>query len=228
MGYTNQAGATFYGVEAWSTHYSSWTAAAGLGSKVSAFVVGAANMMSTIGIPQQIGIVVMGLFVASFAGTTLDTATRIQRYVVTELGTDMKIEIFRNRYISTAFVVITAALLAFASGSSGKGALTLWPLFGAVNQTLAALALIIITLYLKSKGGLKWVVAGIPAIFMSVMTLWASVMNQVEFGANQNLLLQIVNGVIIFIVIWVIGEGLIKFFSTNHVDEIVENTADMV
>ncbi|MGD9488722.1 MAG: carbon starvation protein A [Calditrichaceae bacterium] len=228
MGYTNQAGTTLYGIEAWSTHYSSWTAAAGLGSKVSAFVVGAANMMATIGIPKQIGIVVMGLFVASFAGTTLDTATRIQRYVVTELGTDMKIELFRNRYISTAFVVITAALLAFASGSSGKGALTLWPLFGAVNQTLAALALIIITLYLKSKGGLKWVIAGVPAIFMSVMTLWASVMNQVEFGTSQNLLLQIVNGVIIFIVLWVIGEGLIKFFSPNRVPELTEETVDIV
>lgn len=31
----------------------------------------------------------------------------------------------------------TALLLAFATGAGGKGALKLWPLFGAVNQTLA-------------------------------------------------------------------------------------------
>ena len=54
----------------------------------------------------------------------------------------------------------SALLLAFATGASGKGALKLWPLFGAVNQTLAALALIIITLYLKARGGLKWMIAG--------------------------------------------------------------------
>ena len=42
-------------------------------------------------------------------------------------------------------------LLAFATGANGAGALKLWPLFGAVNQTLAALSLIIVTLYLKSR-----------------------------------------------------------------------------
>jgi len=65
----------------------------------------------------------------------------------------------------------------------------LWPLFGAVNQTLAALALIIITLYLRKKGGWKWIVSGIPAVFMSVVTLWASVINQMNFLESKNYLL---------------------------------------
>ncbi len=56
----------------------------------------------------------------------------------------------------TSIAVGSALILAFATGADGKGALKLWPLFGAVNQTLAALALIIITLYLKARGGLKW------------------------------------------------------------------------
>ena len=203
------------GLQAWTQHYSSWTAAAGLGSKISAFVVGAANMISSVGIPQTIAIIIMGVFVASFAGTTLDTATRIQRYVISELASDLKIEIFKNRYIATFLTVLTAALLAFASGADGKGALTLWPLFGAVNQTLAALALIIITLYLKKKGGIKWLISGIPAAFMSVMTLWATLVNQVRFGSDHNLLLQIVNIIILVIVIWIIIEGLLKFFQLN-------------
>ncbi len=215
MGYT-KGDQTLFGFQAWSTHYATWTAAAGLGSKIGAFANGAANMISTIGIPHHLGIVIMGVFVASFAGTTLDTATRIQRYVVSELATDLKIRVLTNRYIATAFVVITAAALAFASGANGAGALTLWPMFGAVNQTLAALALIIITLYLKRSGGFKWMIAGLPALFMSIMTLWASILNQVEYSGKEDILLLIINAATILIVIWIVIEGLIKFFSKSE------------
>jgi carbon starvation protein len=216
LGYTPKGGETLTGVAAWTTHYSSWAAAAGLGSKISAFVDGAANMIMTIGIPKVFTLAIMAVFVASFAGTTLDTATRIQRYVIGELGQSLKLDFLTNRYAATAVAVGTALILAFATGASGKGALKLWPLFGAVNQTLAALALIIITLYLKTKGGWKWAVAGIPAVFMSVMTIWAVVMNQVKFGATHNMLLQVVNLIILVIAVWIAIEGLIKFFSPTH------------
>ncbi|MBN1407355.1 MAG: carbon starvation protein A [Calditrichaceae bacterium] len=215
MGYVKD-GQTLFGFQAWSTHYATWTAAAGLGSKIGAFANGAANMIATIGIPHHIGIVIMGVFVASFAGTTLDTATRIQRYVVSELAADLKINILTNRYLATAFVVITAAALAFASGADGAGALTLWPMFGAVNQTLAALALIVITLYLKRQGGFKWMIAGFPALFMSVMTLWASILNQLEYSGKEDILLLIINAATIVIVLWIVVEGLIKFFSGSE------------
>ena len=213
MGYTTKSGETLTGVAAWTTHYSSWAAAAGLGSKISAFVDGAANMINTIGIPKQFTLAIMAVFVASFAGTTLDTATRIQRYVLSELFTSLKMDFLTGKYVATFLAVSTACILAFATGAGGKGALKLWPLFGAVNQTLAALALIVITLYLKTLGGLKWLVGGIPAVFMSVMTLWAAVMNQFKFGTQHNLLLQTINFVIIIIAVWIVIEGLIKFFS---------------
>jgi carbon starvation protein len=216
MGYTTKAGETLTGVAAWTTHYSSWAAAAGLGSKISAFVDGAANMINTLGIPKQFTLAIMAVFVASFAGTTLDTATRIQRYVLSELFTSLKLDFLTGKYTATAIAVGTALILAFATGASGNGALKLWPLFGAVNQSLAALALIVITLYLKTKGGLKWMVAGIPAIFMAVMTLWASVVNQVQFGSAHNMLLQVINIATIIIAVWIVLEGLVKFFQTEE------------
>lgn len=217
MGYTTAAGETLTGIAAWNTHYASWTAAAGLGSKISAFVDGSANMIAMIGIPRAIAVVLMGLFVASFAGTTLDTATRIQRYVVSELATDLKIDFLRNRYIATFVVVLSAALLAFASGADGKGALALWPLFGAVNQTLGALALVVVTIYLRRKGGWFWLIGGLPAVFMSVMTLWASIMNQTLFSSSS-FLLQSINLLVIFIVGWIIIEALLKFFSKEGIE----------
>ncbi len=214
MGYITKDGATLTGVAAWTTHYASWAAAGGLGSKVAAFVVGSANMIAALGIPKNICIVIMGVFVASFASTTLDTATRIQRYVIAELSGDLKLNFLTKRYTATFVAVGAALILAFATGASGKGALKLWPLFGAVNQTLAALALIIITVYLKSRGGLKWMVSGLPACFMTVMTIWALVMNQLKFDAAHNALLMVINIAILIIAVWIAFEGLVKFFKT--------------
>ncbi len=225
MGYTAASGETITGVHAWTTHYASWTAAEGLGSKISAFVIGAANMIASIGIPHQIAVIIMGVFVASFAGTTLDTATRIQRYVVSELASDMKINVFRNRYISTLFVVVTAAMLAFATGADGNGALTLWPMFGAVNQTLSALALITVTLYLRRRGSLYWLVGGLPALFMAFMTFWATLMNQAGFFEKLQWLLFSVNGIIVLIVIWITVEGIVKFFHSPRTADAVPDQA---
>ncbi len=215
LGHDSIEGGRLFGVAAWNDHYSSWASAGGLGKKVGAFVEGSANMIGTVGIPVEVAVVVMGVFVASFAGTTLDTATRIQRYVITEIFSSARIPILKNMYFTTFLAVASAAILAFASGANGGGALKLWPLFGAVNQTLAALALIIITIYLKLQGGLKWLISGIPAVFMSVVTVWAIILNQIQFLQDRSILLGAVNMIIFVIVIWIIIEGGARFFEIN-------------
>ncbi len=214
-------GETLLGVSAWTTHYASWAAAKGLGSKVSAFVVGSANMLTAIGIPLKFGLTIMGVFVASFAGTTLDTATRIQRYLMSETFP----KTFGNRYISTASALLLATFLVFSTGANGKGALILWPLLGAINQTLAGLSLIIATVYLKSRGGLKWLVTGIPAVFMVVMSFWATIENQIRFLQN-NVLLTTINFIIILSILWVVAEGIIRFIKVNDSGEIQFTTVD--
>jgi carbon starvation protein len=213
IAYTTKAGETLTGVAAWSTHYTSWASAAGLGDAVSAVVVGSANLIAALGIPKSFAIVIMGVFVASFAGTTLDTATRIQRYVLAELFGGIKLTALTGKYVATGIAVVTAGILAFATGASGVGAMKLWPLFGATNQTLAALALIIVALYLHAKGGVKWMVPGLPAIFMAVMTIWALVLNQTSFLGAHNMLLTVINICILIIAVWVAIEGIVKFFT---------------
>lgn len=215
MGYVTKSGETLVGAAAWTTHYASWASAAGLGSKVGAFVNGAANMIASTGLPNSVAVVVMGVFVASFAGTTLDTATRIQRYIVAELFSSLKLNFMTGKYTATFIAVASALGLAFATGAGGKGALKLWPLFGAVNQTLAGLALIIITVYLKNRGGIKWLISGIPAALMMSMTIWALLLNQTKFMAGDNMLLTVVNGVILFIALWIVVEGIVKLMTTG-------------
>jgi carbon starvation protein len=225
MGYVTKSGETLVGVSAWTTHYSSWAAAAGLGSKITAFVDGSANMIASIGLSKHIAVVIMGVFVASFAGTTLDTATRIQRYVVSELFTDLKLDFLAGKYVATFIAVATALALAFATGAGGKGALKLWPLFGATNQTLAALALLIIAIYLKTKGGQKWLFAFLPMVFMAIMTIWALVLNQGAFGDKHILLLQIINAIILVVAVWIVIEGVIKIFSGGGTAEPAKQSA---
>ncbi len=207
IAYQSGDGKLLTGISAWTAHYSSWKAVEGLGSKVSAFVIGAANIINSIGIPKSIATVIMGVFVVSFAGTTLDTATRIQRYVLSELFGEIKV--FRNRQFSTAAAVITAGLLAFATGADGRGALRLWPMFGATNQTLAALALLVVTVWLKTKGGVKFLISAIPCVFMAFITTWALVLNQINFIGYRNPVLLILNLIILSLNLWIITEGLI-------------------
>jgi carbon starvation protein len=211
MGYKTGQGNILTGIAAWEMHYSSWTASSGLGAKIGAVVTGSANMIAALGIPKTLGMVIMGVFIASFAGTTLDSATRIQRYVVTELFTDMKIKFMTNKYAATAFAVITAAALAFASGADGKGALKLWPMFGAINQLLASLTLLVITIYLKRKGGYRYLVSGLPCVFMLAMTIWGVVINQLGFVTKANWPLAVINGIILALSVWMIIESTIVF-----------------
>ena len=116
-----------------------------------------------------------------------------------------------NRYTTTAFVVLTAAALAFITGADGKGALTLWPLFGAVNQLLAGMALIVITIYLKKKRkGLTYLITAIPALIILIMTIWAIFLNEFSYWESGQGLLVFINALVFCLAIWMVIEGLIS------------------
>jgi len=163
--------------------------------------------MESYGIPKAIAITVMGVFMVSFAGTTLDTATRVQRYIVSELTTDWNLDFLSGRYVATFIAVISAVILAFYSGN-GKGALRLWPLFGTVNQLLAALSLLVITVYLSKKGK-SLIYSGIPLIFMLFMTGWAMIVNLEKFYGKGDWFLFIIGLIVFLLEIWMVIESVI-------------------
>ena len=178
----------------------------GLGesSPVVLFAKGLASFTAQVGIKPEVGVTFFALSIAAFLLTTLDTATRIQRYVVSELAETFKIKPLTGRHGATAFAVLTALVLALVSGD-GKGALVLWPLFGASNQLLAGLSLLVVTVYLYKKGK-PVVFTGIPMIFMVFMTAWAMVLNIINFIKTGNWMLVVINGIIILFVVWMIIE----------------------
>lgn len=211
MAYTTSDNQLLTGFDAWHRHYASWSSASGMAANLTAVVVGAANMMGRFGLPEAVGIALMGVFIASFAGTTLDTATRIQRYVIGELATDLKVPLLANRWVATSAAVVTAAALAFATGADGQGALALWPLFGSANQLLASLALLVVTLYLRQKGGRKYLFAAIPCLLMLMVTNWAMVENGIRYIREGNWLLVGVGAGIFILALWMTVEAIIAF-----------------
>ena len=195
------------GVAAFNAHYESWQSSAGLGSKLTAVVVGCANMMSTIGVSTSTAIAIVGVFIASFAGTTLDSATRIQRYIISEFALSMNWKKVANTYSATTIAVLTGLLLAFSSGLNGKGALLLWPIFGAVNQLLGGLALIVISVYVGKRSKLA-ILTVVPCICVLSMTIWASGLNQITFMSQKNYMLSCINSIILVLAFVITFEAL--------------------
>ena len=203
----SSGGETFTGVAAFNHHYASWIGGSGLGNRLSAFVVGSANMIESIGIPAKICMTIMGVFIVSFAATTLDTATRLQRYIVGEICTVVNFKAGAKKHPSTVIAVATALILAFYNGT-GKGALVLWPLFGATNQLLAGLALLVITIYLARKK-IPYFYTMIPMTFMIIMTGWAMLINLDDFYNNRDWLLFFIGLITMLLEIWMIIESII-------------------
>lgn len=211
LGLKGEGGKIFMGKAAFIHHYYSWEAANGLSDKIGAFIQGAANMMGFIGIPSYIALAIMAVFIVSFAATTLDSATRIQRYVIVELANALDIRFLKEKHKATAFAVLSAAALAFYNGS-GRGAMKLWPLFGSVNQLLAGLALLVITIYLAKKGA-NIAYTAIPMIFMIIMTGWSILMKMSYSFKNQNWLIFGIGIAVFLLQLWMIAESIIVLFN---------------
>ena len=108
MGVTSAEGEFLTGIDAWHTRYNpemGWGAFK-LPAKVGAFIDGGANFLTAIKIPIAMGTGIISVLVACFAATTLDTATRLQRYVVQELAETLNITPLKNMYVATAVAVI--------------------------------------------------------------------------------------------------------------------------
>ena len=173
---TDSNGNRITGQQAWGTYYKAenWSDFS-LGRKVGAFVEGGANFLTTVGIPLKMALGIIAVLVACFAATTLDTATRLQRYVVQEIGVTVKIKPVKNMYVATAIAVLLGgaiAVLPGPKGDYGTGGLLLWPLFGATNQLLAGLAFMVTAFYLWRRGRPVWFVL-LPMLLMIVLPAWA-------------------------------------------------------
>jgi carbon starvation protein len=166
----------------------------GGGGPVALFAHGVGNFLNRLGLPLETGISFAALTVSAFALTTLDTATRLSRFSFQEFFTNSN-NGSQGKWLSNRFV---GTLVSVAAGGglalSGQWK-AIWPLFGAANQLLAALALLAVTLWLKSKKTANWFTRW-PMYFMYLMTncallllLWKNLRTQHYLLAFFSLLL---------------------------------------
>ena len=102
----------------------------------------------------------------TFVLTTLDSAVRITRFIMQE-SVGEKIVLFKNKYVCTILVVFFSYLIGATDGWQ-----KIWPIFGATNQLIAAVALFVIATWLMAMGK-PTKFALYPAIFMVVTTIGA-------------------------------------------------------
>jgi carbon starvation protein len=145
----------------------------GIGLALPNFATGGGLILNIgFGIPEAIAAPFMGLVLVSFLLTSTDTAVRLGRYMLEEIvGTpETSIqETATNRYVNAALQVAPAYVLV----ASGRWA-DLWPLFGGANQTLAALALLVATIWLANWDDSKQLIStGAPMAIMFAVTTTA-------------------------------------------------------
>jgi len=153
------------------------------------------------------------LALSTFILTTLDTAIRLARYIFQEF---FSMESKNARYIAMALTLCLPTFFVLISLKDINGNIVLawkliWPVFGATNQLLAGLALMVVGVWLKKKNKPIWFVV-LPMIFMLVMTLWALFVIILEYKFS---LLGFIGGILLFLSVSLILEA-IKIFRVKR------------
>jgi len=202
--------------EVWHDTYANWQSMQGLGSKIGAFIRGTTTFLTAIGLPEGIASALIAMVVVSFALTTLDSATRLLRFNIEEIGASFRVPVTSNRYVSSLLACGAIALFSFYEVDGRPAGLALWKLFGTTNQLLAGLTLLLVTLYLRRRGAPTWPTF-VPGAFMMISTLTAMCVNlwgyvsDLAAGATDDWLLPIVGAILLILGFWLVVEAVIAF-----------------
>ena len=173
------------------------------------FIQGGAQMITNgWGLPVNVSTTLLATMVALFAGTTMDSGVRLQRYIIQEWGDIYGIPLFKQGVAATLIAVTCCLLLAFgAGGASGSGGLAIWPLFGSTNQILAGMTLLVISVMLIKMGRPARYTL-FPMIFVLITSCWAAILKLMEFWASENWLLVVIDVVVLITSFMVILEAI--------------------
>jgi carbon starvation protein len=140
---------------------------AGAGTGAGAFANGIGRFLSVFGLPEQYGSALGFAAFVVIVITVVQLVIRVMRVTLTEALAD-RMPIFRNVHVGIILSLVLMCLLVL----SGTW-VYLWQLFGAANQLMASLSLLIVTVWLASTGR-NPAYAGIPMLFMYVTTMAAT------------------------------------------------------
>lgn len=199
---------------AWQENYPDFATASG--GAVGNFTAGVGMFASNLGIPETIGVIFAAVVVITFAGTTMDTGIRLQRYIIQEIGEIIHVRpLTRNVTLTTSIgVLIPLGLALYPGGDKGGDAGFvfgyLWRLFGTTNQLTAGLALTVIAIYVFTRGR-NPIAQIVPLVFLLSMTVYALFIQLGQFYNEGSWLLLVVDAVVFILSVWLIVEAIIAF-----------------
>lgn len=146
---------------------------------------GMSRFLSVFHIPEKLGFSFGLLALSTFILTTLDTATRLGRYVFEEF---FGLQGARARYLSTIATLVLPTIFVLITLRDPQGNpipawKAIWPVFGATNQLLAGLVLLVVAVWLKKTGKKAGFVLA-PMVFMNFVTIWALVLLLKKYGVS--------------------------------------------
>ena len=158
--------------------------------------------------PAESARTLIAVVVVSFALTTLDSATRLLRFNIEEIGQTLRVRAFDNRLLSSTVAAGAIAFFAFYEIEGKAAGLALWELFGSTNQLLAGLALLVVSLYLiqRARPSLPYL---IPMVFMMVSTLTAMTFKLRDVYRQDDYILLILAAIITLIALWLVVEAFV-------------------
>ncbi len=176
-----------------------------------AFIEGGARLITEgWGIPFAFSQTMLAVMVVLFAGTTMDSGLRLQRYIIQEWGNIHSVGFLKNNYLSTLIAVACCLMLAFGASNGnypGDGGMLIWPIFGAANQILASLTLLVISVYLMRLGRPSLFTL-VPMVFIVCVAFAASAWYLFDHYRSSNWLLLILSVAVMAASIVVILEAL--------------------
>lgn len=198
--------------QVWHGTYADWASIGALADKIGAFVTGTAHFIEAVGVAPDLANAFVAVVVVSFALTTLDSATRLLRYNISEIGETLHLRILDNRHVASGLAIGAIGFFALFEIDGRPAGLALWRLFGTTNQLLAGLTLLTVTLYLRQRGT-NPLYTGIPMAFMLVSTLAAMVLNLRDFRRDWHeggAILFVVGSVLLVLAVWLCVEAVIR------------------
>jgi carbon starvation protein len=190
----------------WNELYPTFTG----GPSAGGFISGGALLISNgWGISLAFAQTMLAVMVVLFAGTTMDAGLRLTRYIIQEWGNIYGINPLKNNIISTMVAVGACLLLAFGVSNGnypGDGGTLIWPVFGATNQILAGMTLIILSVYLLKLGRpARYLIA--PMIFILLMAIWAGVWYIMDYISKGQWILVLIQVAVMVSALFIILES---------------------
>ncbi|OHB75406.1 MAG: hypothetical protein A2Z25_02800 [Planctomycetes bacterium RBG_16_55_9] len=170
---------------------------------------GMARFLSVLGVSEKMGFSFGLLALSAFILTTLDTATRLGRYVFEEL---FNLKGKPSRYIATFATLTLPTVFVLVSLKDTQGNLipawkAIWPVFGASNQLLAGLVALVITVWLHKTGKKIGFILG-PVFFMNIVTIWSLVLLLRQYRTSA---VGIIAGILLLLAIVLVVEAYKTF-----------------